>query len=112
MTPEMEKRIAVAMENVAMVNLAIKATGGHKYKEKLGLSDLEAEALMAKGEAKVLRTVVALLVAEDFIDKQTGRLHIYQEYVKSAMLWIGENKAKIASILGVAPTVVEELSRG
>jgi uncharacterized protein (DUF2164 family) len=109
MTEKMIQQIMNATENVAMVTLALKAKGGYKFRQKINMDEHDLDAFIAKSDGILLRTVVSLLVAEHWIDFQTGRLHLYKQEVEDAMTYIREHRDEFSKAMGLP---VEEVPTG
>ena len=85
-----KKQIKKILESLDFLILAIKASGGYKYQEKLKLSEVERDKYIAKSEINLKTMVVSLLTGEEMLqeagdwDKGT-RWQEYQERREEAM---------------------------
>ncbi len=85
-----KKQIKKILESLDYLILAIKASGGYKYQEKLKLSEVERDKYIAKSEINLKTMVVSLLTAEEMLQERgywdkVPRWQEYQERRKEAL---------------------------
>ncbi len=84
------KQIKKILESLEFLILAIKASGGYKYQEKLKLSEVERGKYIARSEINLKTMVVSLLTAEEMLQERgywdkEPRWQEYQERREEAM---------------------------
>ncbi len=84
------KQIKKILESLDYLILAIKASGGYKYQEKLKLSEVERDKYIARSEINLKTMVVSLLTAEEMLQERgywdkEPRWAEYQERREAAM---------------------------
>ena len=65
-----KRQIKKTLESLDFLILAIKASGGYKYRERLKLSDKELDVGMADSESNLKNMVISLLTAEEMLQER------------------------------------------
>jgi len=65
-----QKQIKKTLESLDFLILAIKSTGGYKYREKLHLSEVEINKYIARSEQDLKKLVISLLTAEEMLQER------------------------------------------
>ncbi len=63
------KQIKKILESIDYLILAIKSSGGYKYRERLKLSEVEINKYLAKSERDLKVMVISLLTAEEMLQE-------------------------------------------
>ena len=89
------KQIKKILESLDFLILAIKSSGGYKYRERLKLSEVEINKYLAKSEINLKTMVVSLLTAEEMLQERgywdkEPRWREYQERREAALKNIKE----------------------
>ncbi len=84
------KQIKKILESLDFLILAIKASGGYKYQEKLKLSEVERDKYIARSERDLKTMVISLLTAEEMLQERgywdkEPRWQEYQERREAAL---------------------------
>ena len=85
-----KKQIKKILESLDFLILAIKASGGYKYQEKLKLSEVERDKYIARSEINLKTMVISLLTAEEMLQERgywdkEPRWQEYQERREAAL---------------------------
>ncbi len=77
-----KKQIKKILESLDFLILAIKASGGYKYQDKLKLSEVERDKYIARSETNLKTMVVSLLTAEEMLQERGywDKVPRWQEY--------------------------------
>ena len=80
-----------ALENVDIMILAIKATGGYKVRKRFRLSDREIDRLCTTSEAAMRGMAVYLVVAEEMLQEPAPSIHPrWEEYQRRRAEYMAE----------------------
>jgi hypothetical protein len=63
------------LKNLDVMILAIKATGGYKFRQRFQLSDRKIDQLCATSEPAIRKMVVSLIVAEAMLQEPAPSIH-------------------------------------
>ncbi len=85
-----KKQIKKILESLNFLILAIKASGGYKYRERLKLSEREIDLYIAGSESNLKNMVISQMVAEEMLQERgywdrEPRWQEYQERRKEAL---------------------------
>ena len=87
----LQMQLQKALENVDIMILAIKATGGWKERKKFRLSEHEIDQLCAASEPKIRRMALNLIVAEALLQEPAPSIHPrWEEYQQRQVDMLGE----------------------
>ena len=82
------------LKNLDVIILAIKATGGYKFRQRFQLSDRKIDQLCATSEPDIRKMAVSLIVAEAMLRELPPAIHPrweeYQRRRKECMAELGK----------------------
>ena len=74
------------LKNLDVMILAIKATGGYKFRQRFQLPDREIDKLCVQSEPAIRKMVVSLIVAEAMLQERAPSIHPrWEEYLQRRM---------------------------
>jgi len=83
MGEELQKDVKKILDNVEIMILAIKATGGYKVRKQFKIPDIQINRLCAESEPKIRLMAIFLTVAETMLQEPTPSIHPrWNEYVR------------------------------
>jgi len=83
MGEELQKDVKKILDNVEIMILAIKATGGYKVRKQFKIPDLQIDRLCEESEPKIRDMAIRVVVAETMLQEPAPSIHPrWDEYVR------------------------------
>jgi hypothetical protein len=80
---ELQKEVRKILENVELMILAIKATGGYKVRKQFKIPDIQIDRLCAESEPMIREMAIRLVIAEEMLREPAPSIHPrWEEYMR------------------------------